>query len=151
MKFTSAGREITLTGVRDNITQCPEVADKGLKWLLKKNAISHWVEQHQGTELVLMMPNAADSAAPLPVQELLSKFKDSFPEPQSLPPRRAIDHQLPLITGAQPVNVRPYHYSPHQKNEIEKQVQEMLQSGIIQLSSSPFASLVLLVKKKDGF
>jgi hypothetical protein len=31
MKFTSAGKEITLTGVRDNITQCPELTDRGLK------------------------------------------------------------------------------------------------------------------------
>jgi hypothetical protein len=42
MKFTSSIKEITLTGVKDIITQCPEVvSDKGLKWLLKKNAISH--------------------------------------------------------------------------------------------------------------
>jgi hypothetical protein len=45
--------------------------------------------------------------------------------------------------------VRPYHYSPQWKNEIEKQVNDMLQSGVIQLSSSPFTSSVLLVKKKD--
>jgi hypothetical protein len=45
-KFTSTGKEITLTGVKDNITQCPKVSDNGLKGLLKKNAISHWVELH---------------------------------------------------------------------------------------------------------
>lgn len=34
-----------------------------------------------------------------------------------------------------------------QKNEIEKQIQEMLQLGIIRPSSRPFASLVVLAKK----
>jgi hypothetical protein len=88
------------------------------------------------------MQNSEVSATPHPVKELLDKFKDLFAEPQSLPPRCAIDHQISLILRAQLVNVCPYHYSPHQKNEIEKQVHDMLQSRIIQLSSSPFASLV---------
>lgn len=34
--------------------------------------------------------------------------------------------------------------------EIEKQIKEMLNSGIIQKSSSSFASPIILVKKKDG-
>jgi len=66
-----------------------------------------------------------------------------------MPPPRFCDHVIPLITGATPVNVRPYRYPPAIKDEIEKQVTEMLKSGIIQHSVSPFSSSVLLVKMKD--
>lgn len=48
-----------------------------------------------------------------------------------------------------PINIRPYRYNPFQKDEIEKQVKEMLLQGIIQQSYSPYASPVLLVQKKD--
>lgn len=54
------------------------------------------------------------------------------------------------MAGAPPVSVRPYRYSPELKDEIGKQVQEMLATGVIQPSTSAFSSPVLLVKKKDG-
>lgn len=49
-----------------------------------------------------------------------------------------------------PVNSRPYRYSPLHKDEIERHVSEMLASGLIKVSTSPFASPVLLIQKKDG-
>ena len=48
------------------------------------------------------------------------------------------------------MNVRPYRYAPSQKSEIEKQLSEMLKNGVFRPSATPYASLVLLVKKKDG-
>ncbi|KAH9724161.1 hypothetical protein KPL70_007389 [Citrus sinensis] len=83
------------------------------------------------------------------IQQLLSEFEDVFQEPSNLPPLREIDHHIPLKEGTQPINVRPYRYAYFQKAEIEKQVQAMLNVGIIRPSTSPFSSPVLLVKKKD--
>lgn len=70
-------------------------------------------------------------------------------EPNELPPPRIHDHLIPLKEGSNPVSSNPYRCPFVQKKEIEKIVREMLTSGIVRHSISPFASLVLLVKKKD--
>lgn len=59
-------------------------------------------------------------------------------------------HRVTLQPATAPINVRPYRYPHFQKNEIEKQVSDLLSVGLIRPSSSPYSSLVLLVKKKDG-
>jgi len=58
-------------------------------------------------------------------------------------------HSIPFLPGAQPFRLRPYRYNLAQKDEIEAQVKEFLANGMIVPSSSPFASPVLLVKKKE--
>jgi predicted aspartyl protease len=84
------------------------------------------------------------------IKFLLKQFKSIFDPPKGLPPSRLQDHQIPLKNGAEPFSIRPYRYPYVQKTEIEKLIQEMLMQGIIRPSNSPFASPVLLVKKKDG-
>ncbi|XP_031099869.1 uncharacterized protein LOC116004076 [Ipomoea triloba] len=87
---------------------------------------------------------------PIEILTILQQHALVFELPRGLPPRRLFDHHIHLIPGSGPVNVRPYHYPHCQKSEIEKMVGDMLDTGIIRPSTSPFSSPVLLVKKKDG-
>ncbi|CAL1396383.1 unnamed protein product [Linum trigynum] len=106
----------------------------------------------EGVMWAICLPLQAAEIEPLPpdLQELVREFETVFEKPEALPPHRPEDHHIKLKEGADAVNVRPYRYGYHQKGEIEKQVQEMMQVGLIRPSSSPFSSPVLLVKKKDG-
>lgn len=84
------------------------------------------------------------------LEEVLGKYAHIFQTPSSLPPRRKKEHAINLIDGHGAVNVRPYRYPHHHKNEIERQVKEMLAAVIIRHSTSSFSSPVILVKKKDN-
>jgi hypothetical protein len=87
---------------------------------------------------------------PHEIQDLLLQFANVFATQVSYPPPRAWKHTIPLVLGASPFFIRPYRYAPGLKDEIEKQVQDMLSAGLIQSSTSPFSSPVLLAKKKDN-
>ncbi|RVW67108.1 Retrovirus-related Pol polyprotein from transposon 17.6 [Vitis vinifera] len=84
------------------------------------------------------------------LQKMLQAFADVFEEPTGLPPVRDYDHQIDLKDEAGPINCRPYRYAAVQKDAIEKLIGEMLHAGVIRQSRSPYASPVVLVKKKDG-
>ncbi|XP_071700601.1 uncharacterized protein [Rutidosis leptorrhynchoides] len=84
------------------------------------------------------------------IELLLSQFEDIFAAPTELPPRRAHDHRIPLKEGTQPINVRPYRHPPTQKNSIEEMVGELLGTGVIRPSQSPFSAPIVMVKKKHG-
>ncbi|KAF3652749.1 hypothetical protein FXO37_17355 [Capsicum annuum] len=74
---------------------------------------------------------------------LLDQFKSTFEIPSTLPPHRGpLDHRIPLMESANPISKRPYRYPGFKKDIIEKLVQEILDQGVIQHSTSPYASLV---------
>jgi hypothetical protein len=151
MRFTHRGRRITLHGIQDDGSPIRPISARQLQGLLRRGAVAQCVRiqpLHQPESLHSLTP-AAESM-PAEIQPLVQEFDDIFTAGQQLPPCRRHDHKIPLLPGAQPVKARPYRYAPHQKDEIERQIHQMLRQGIIRHSTSPFASPVLLVRKKDG-
>lgn len=84
------------------------------------------------------------------ISKLLNTYATVFYTPQNLPPHRPQNHHIHLNPNSQPINIKPYRYPQYQKTIMTNMIQEMLNTGIIKPSTSPFSSPVLLVKKKDG-
>lgn len=143
LRYKLDGKRIQLKGVRANIQQCDPISLPELQELAADRALEHIVQLNatKGGHI---------ETIPVEIKQVLQEYSGCFLTPTGLPPHRPYDHHITLLPGVQPVNVKPYRYSPQQKNEIERQIKEMLQQGIIQYSHSPFASPVLLVRKKDG-
>ena len=58
-------------------------------------------------------------------------------------------HQI--RTGDQlPIHQRPYRISPAYGEQVTKELQEMLEEGVIEPSTSEWSSPIVIVKKKDG-
>ncbi|KAL4035943.1 hypothetical protein IC575_004655 [Cucumis melo] len=127
-----------------------------------KNMIKNWGDKDAGfliecrsIEVKAVESNAcclqsAEVLSSGPISSVINQFQDVFEWPEKLPPRREIEHHIHMKEGTNPINVRPYRYGFYQKEEMEKLVKEMLNSGVIRPSASPYSSPVLLVKKKDG-
>ena len=150
-------RAFCLKGLQPDALVCRPIHYKKLKGLLKRNNVTHLVPlskaHHIATDLNQINEGTEQTRQPqLPpsISTVIDQFPQVFQESSNLPLHRHCDHTIELMPGAHPVNARAYRLPPDQKDEVEKQLKEMLQKGLIRLSSSPYASPVLLVHKKDG-
>jgi hypothetical protein len=124
------------------------IQHEGRQVILQEDSVAYWTH----ALIELHMISEADKTVPVvppDVQLLLDQFASVFAPPVGLPPRRRYDHHIPLVAGARPVSVRPYRVAPELKDEIEWQVKELLEQGVIAPSNSAFGSPVLLVKKEE--
>ncbi|KAL4361032.1 hypothetical protein GQ457_04G005470 [Hibiscus cannabinus] len=136
MGFNVAGKEVELEGVQAGSLQwmSSKTCDKLLRgnnspytaaiWLLNPQLEVKGNDQQLATDMV----------------RLLQEFKEVFEEPKGLPPERGHTHRIELKDENAVVKVKSYRHSAHQKDEIERLVGEMLESGIIRNNNSTFSS-----------
>ena len=90
-----------------------------------------------GTEL--------DDSQSRQLQALMENYADIFSD---VPGRTLkIEHRINLI-DEEPVRLKPLPYALRQ--ELKDKIGELLDMGVIRKSLSPYASPVVIVKKKDG-
>ena len=81
------------------------------------------------------------------VKRLVREFEDRFtPRPGMTD---IVQHQVKLTSNT-PVHCKPYRLPYATRQELKKDIKEMLDLGIIRESKSPYASPVVIVKKSDG-
>ena len=125
-------------------------SSKQIKKLIRKNKIDTLI-------LASIQPhhdhyNNNESPPTAEAESLLSEFSDVFPSqlPNQLPPRRDVDHRIELTQTSPPTLRSVYRMSSTELDELKKQLDELVASGFIKPSKSPFGAPVLFVKKKDG-
>ena len=60
-----------------------------------------------------------------------------------------VKHSIPLQDGAMPVRLKPYRHPPVLEKEIERQVAQLQEKGLIKPASGAWSSTVVMVRKKD--
>jgi len=81
---------------------------------------------------------------------VVREFPEVFPEVPGLPPNRELEFAIELLPGTNPISKAPYCMAPSELQELKKQLQELLDKGLVQPNVSPWGAPVLFVKKKDG-
>ena len=66
--------------------------------------------------------------------EFLDIFLEELP---GLPPDRDVEFKIELVPGTAPISRRPYRMPPNELTELKIQLQDLLDKGLIQPSSSP--------------
>jgi hypothetical protein len=99
----------------------------------------------------IVLTNTRVDDLPDEIQELLGEFADIIVDelPHSLPQMRSVSHHIDLIPGSSLPNKFAYRLTPQENEEVKKQVQELLDKGLVRESLSPCDVPIVLSPKKD--
>ena len=102
------------------------------------------------TDLFERCSSRLDKEQRVQFQKLLCRHQDAFASSSEDLGRTSV-YRHQIDTGsAIPIKQQPRRLPIYQRAEAEAEMEKMLKRGIIEPSSSPWASPIVLVKKKDG-
>ena len=93
----------------------------------------------------LSFPNSV----PKEIQEALKEYMKVF-GPPNYKNTASTEYEFPITTTGRPIAFKPRRLAPEKYNTAKAYFEELLEAGIIQPSSSPWASPLHMVKKQDG-
>jgi hypothetical protein len=88
---------------------------------------------------------------PEEIQKLLEEFTNIVVDelPRSLPLIKSVSHHIDLIPGANFPNKSTYRLTSQENEEVKRQVQYLLNKGLVRESFSPCVVPTILSPKKD--
>ncbi|KAM1507546.1 hypothetical protein TB2_016612 [Malus domestica] len=93
--------------------------------------------QNKSSRVVTLTAFSLSPSQFFEIEKLQENFKDLFQDVQGLPPQRAVEHEIHLVGDSPLPNLGLYRTSLTESEEIKKQIQELLEQGVIKLSCSP--------------
>jgi len=79
---------------------------------------------------------------------LLGEFRVCFSDESGL--FKAAEHRIQVTSDIQPKRITPYRVPEIMKPEVDRQIKQLLDAGLIVPSNSPIASPLVCVAKKQG-
>ncbi|KYB24754.1 hypothetical protein TcasGA2_TC031587 [Tribolium castaneum] len=108
------------------------------------------VKSFQRWELLTQVNKNLDPAQFEQLLQLVNEFRDCFARNVAEIGATTVAEMKLTLTDDKPVIYRPYRLSHHERRIVRDIVNDLLGSGVIRESDSPYSSPILLVRKKDG-
>ncbi|GBO42330.1 Retrovirus-related Pol polyprotein from transposon 297, partial [Araneus ventricosus] len=138
-----------------NLDHKPKTIDKGAVIAMCEPVVDIVARPQEFSESlrlpsILENPEGLNEEQRTAVKELLQEFQNLFSTSDSDVGRCNMTHHRINTGNHPPIKQYPRRLPLAKKEEAERLVKEMVDYGIIEESSGPWASPIVLVKKKDG-
>lgn len=139
--------DVSVSGLEREHHQSVKPCGPGHRTLPPKTEVpSHLQELMEGA-----MRNGSTEAQGRQIAQLLREYHDVFSTGDGDMGRtQLVEHEIPITPGARPLRQPARRLGAEKEAEVDRQIEELLQQGLIEPAHGAWSSPVVLVKKKDG-